>query len=73
MLNKIKRFMREEAGRDFAEYALILGAVGVVATAVIARYRDKLNSRTGAKGMPFKNNPYHLSKSGSLLPGRIIT
>ena len=42
MLNIIKRFVREEDGQDFAEYALILGAVGVVAIAVIARYRNEL-------------------------------
>ena len=37
-----KRFIREEDGQDFAEYALILGAIGVVAIAVIARYRNEL-------------------------------
>jgi len=31
MLKLLKRFIREEDGQDFAEYALILGAVGVVA------------------------------------------
>ena len=38
MLKLIKRFIREEDGQDFAEYALILGAIGVVAIAVIACY-----------------------------------
>ena len=42
MLKLLKRFMREEDGQDFAEYALILGAVGVVAIAVIARYKTEL-------------------------------
>lgn len=42
MLKLIKRFIREEDGQDFAEYALILGAIGVVAIAVIARYRNEL-------------------------------
>ena len=42
MVKLLKRFMREEEGQDFAEYALILGAVGVVAIAVIARYRNEL-------------------------------
>ena len=42
MLKLFKRFMREEDGQDFAEYALILGAVGVVAIAVIVRYREEL-------------------------------
>ena len=42
MFNLLKRFIREEDGQDFAEYALILGAIGVVAIAVIARYRNEL-------------------------------
>lgn len=32
-------FFIEEEGQDFAEYALILGAVAVVTIAIIARYR----------------------------------
>ncbi|MBC8507528.1 MAG: Flp family type IVb pilin [Chloroflexi bacterium] len=36
------RFIRDEKGQDFAEYALILGAVGAVAIAVIARYKNEL-------------------------------
>ncbi len=44
MLKLLKRFIREEDGQDFAEYALILGAVGVVALAVIARYRNELQA-----------------------------
>ena len=44
MLKLLKRFMREEDGQDFAEYALILGAVGVVAIAVISRYRNELQA-----------------------------
>jgi len=42
MFELLKRFVGEEDGQDFAEYALILGAVGVVAIAVIARYRNEL-------------------------------
>jgi len=42
MFTLFKRFIREEDGQDFAEYALILGAIGVVAIAVIARYRVEL-------------------------------
>ena len=42
MFQLIKRFVLEEQGQDFAEYALILGAVGVVAIAVIARYKTEL-------------------------------
>lgn len=44
MWKLIKRFVREEDGQDFAEYALILGAVGVVAIAVIASYREELQA-----------------------------
>ncbi len=44
MWSLFKRFVREEDGQDFAEYALILGAVGVVAIAVIARYRNELQA-----------------------------
>ena len=42
MFKLLKRFVREEEGQDFAEYALILGAVGVVAIAVIAQYKTAL-------------------------------
>ncbi len=42
MIQLLKRFLHDERGQDFAEYALILGAVGVVAIAVIARYRNEL-------------------------------
>ena len=44
MFKLLKRFLREEDGQDFAEYALILGAVGVVAIAVISRYRNELQA-----------------------------
>jgi len=36
------KFLADDEGQDFAEYALILGAVGVVALAVIVRYREEL-------------------------------
>lgn len=42
MFTFFKRFICEEDGQDFAEYALILGAVGVVAIAVISRYKTEL-------------------------------
>ena len=38
----LRKFISDEECQDFAEYALILGAVGVVALAVIVRYRDEL-------------------------------
>lgn len=40
----IYRFIKTKEGQDFAEYALLLGAVGVVALAVIVRYRTELLS-----------------------------
>jgi Flp pilus assembly pilin Flp len=38
----LRRFLTDQEGQDFAEYALILGAVGAVAIAVIVRYRTEL-------------------------------
>ena len=40
--NLLIKFLSDEEGQDFAEYALILGAIGVVALAVIVRYREEL-------------------------------
>lgn len=53
MLKTFLRFLKEEEGQDFAEYALILGAIGVVAIAVIARYREELRAafETGIQGL----------------------
>ena len=42
LMNTVTTFIQDDAGQDFAEYALILGAVGVVAIAVIVRYRNEL-------------------------------
>lgn len=42
MFQTLVRFVYEEEGQDFAEYALILGAVGVVAIAVISQYKTEL-------------------------------
>ncbi len=42
MIETVKHFLADDSGQDFAEYALILGAIGVVAIAVIVRYRDEL-------------------------------
>ena len=36
------RFIKEDGGQDFAEYALILGAIAVVALAVISQYKEQL-------------------------------
>ena len=38
----IKRFLADSEGQDFAEYALLLGAIAVVALAVIASYKNEL-------------------------------
>ena len=38
------RFLKDDEGQDFAEYALILGAIAVVAIAVIANYRTQLTN-----------------------------
>jgi Flp pilus assembly pilin Flp len=40
----LKKFLSDEEGQDFAEYAMILGAIGVVALAVIMRYRNELTA-----------------------------
>jgi Flp pilus assembly pilin Flp len=42
MFQLVKRFIHDERGQDFAEYALILGAVGVVEIAAIAHYKTEL-------------------------------
>jgi Flp pilus assembly pilin Flp len=36
------RFIKDQKGQDFAEYALIFGAIRLVALAVIYRYRIAL-------------------------------
>ena len=41
-IKPVFEFLQDEEGQDFAEYALILGAVGVVAIPVIVRYREEL-------------------------------
>jgi Flp pilus assembly pilin Flp len=41
-INLLLKFLFDEEGQDFAEYAMILGAIGVVALAVIVRYREEL-------------------------------
>jgi len=38
----VYRFIKDEKGQDFAEYALIFGTIGVVAIAVLIRYRVAL-------------------------------
>ena len=43
-IQDVKAFVRDDEGQDFAEYALILGAVAVVAIAVIANYRTELTN-----------------------------
>jgi Flp pilus assembly pilin Flp len=43
-LQLLNDFVMDDTGQDFAEYALILGAIAVVAIAVIANYRNQLTS-----------------------------
>jgi Flp pilus assembly pilin Flp len=38
----IVRFLQDDEAQDFAEYALILGAIAVVALAVISQYKEEL-------------------------------
>lgn len=44
MLRTLKKFIQAEEGQDFAEYALLLGAIAVVALAVISAYKAELLS-----------------------------
>jgi len=41
-MKNLKHFLLEEDGQDLAEYVAILGAIAVVAAAVVYRYRDRL-------------------------------
>ena len=40
MFKKIKALFQDEEGQDFGEYALIFGAIGVIAMAVIPQFRE---------------------------------
>jgi len=40
MFKIIKAFIQDEEGQDFGEYALIFGAIGVIAMAVIPQFRE---------------------------------
>ncbi len=42
MFRVFKKFIQDEEGQDFAEYALLLGAIAVVALAVISAYKAEL-------------------------------
>lgn len=44
MLRTLKKFAADQSGQDFAEYALLLGAIAVVALAVISAYKAELLS-----------------------------
>ena len=43
-MKTIKRFLSDTEAQDFAEYALILGAIAVVALAVISSYKNELTN-----------------------------
>jgi len=38
------RFLKDQRGQDFMEYALLAAAVGVVAIAVLASYKEELRA-----------------------------
>jgi|APSaa5957512622_1039677.scaffolds.fasta_scaffold24337_2 Flp pilus assembly pilin Flp len=40
MFEEVKKFLGDESGQDFGEYALIFGAIGVIAMAVIPQFRE---------------------------------
>lgn len=42
MFRLFKKFIQDDEGQDFAEYALLLGAIAVVALAVISAYKAEL-------------------------------
>ena len=44
MFKSLDAFVKDEQGQDFAEYALLLAAVGVVAVAAIANYKNELRA-----------------------------
>ena len=39
-IKTLKKFLGDESGQDFGEYALIFGAIGVIAMAVIPQFRE---------------------------------
>jgi Flp pilus assembly pilin Flp len=41
-MKELMRFLKDDEGQDLSEYVAILGAVAVVAAAVVYRYRDRL-------------------------------
>ena len=43
-MKSIAAFLKDDQGQDFAEYALILGAIAVVALAVLASYKTELTN-----------------------------
>ena len=44
MVVKADAFIKDDAGQDFAEYALILGAVAIVALAVLGPFKNELRA-----------------------------
>lgn len=44
LILKAGAFIKDDAGQDFAEYALILGAVAVVALAVLGPFKNELRA-----------------------------
>ena len=44
VIAKGRAFVKDDAGQDFMEYALILGAVAVVALAVLGPFKNELRA-----------------------------
>ena len=44
MAAKADAFIKDDTGQDFAEYALILGAVAIVALAVLGPFKTELRA-----------------------------
>lgn len=42
MFEELGKFLGDESGQDFGEYALIFGAIGVIAMAVIPAFRESI-------------------------------
>ncbi|NPV87871.1 MAG: Flp family type IVb pilin [Anaerolineae bacterium] len=44
MYQQIKRFLKDQKGQDFAEYAILLGALAAAAGIIISQFGPQLES-----------------------------
>ena len=44
MFKKLIKFLRDEKGQDFAEYAILLGALAAAAAIIIGRFGPQLEA-----------------------------